>query len=252
MNNQPPQRPNNPGAESGPSNNGNRLPDPGDEDNPPIEPTAPTSPSSSSQQPQHHRAVPEAFDPVSSSSNLAPELDNSAIPLQQRDNRDFEIRLVDPGINPAVEVADPGGSDHLPVPTPPEPPTASVAASASFVPAEPLFESGGEEPLVTSTTAGGSSTSQQRSDWVATPQLGVGQPPVDTTSNIRSESTGDSLTKTSNLPSTSTSAAHPSDPTKFIVDPNLLEQVLDFGFEHYIATLAIQRTCGEGVEAAVK
>lgn len=44
---------------------------------------------------------------------------------------------------------------------------------------------------------------------------------------------------------------HPSDPTKFHVDRHLLDQVLEFGFEEFIATLAIERTQGVGLEEAV-
>jgi hypothetical protein len=52
-------------------------------------------------------------------------------------------------------------------------------------------------------------------------------------------------------PQSSTSSSHPSDPTKFAVDPLLLAQIEEFGFDHFIATLAIQRTGGRGVEEAV-
>ncbi|KAI1716023.1 peptidyl-tRNA hydrolase PTH2 domain-containing protein [Ditylenchus destructor] len=56
----------------------------------------------------------------------------------------------------------------------------------------------------------------------------------------------------SNQPSSSSlQLSHPSDPSKFNVDRLLLEQVLEFGFEEFIATLAIQRTGGAGLEQAV-
>lgn len=58
----------------------------------------------------------------------------------------------------------------------------------------------------------------------------------------------------SRMPATNSFTAvafHPSDPTKFNVDPALLGQVLDFGFEEYISTLAIQRTGGAGVEQGI-
>uniref|UniRef100_A0A915EPH4 peptidyl-tRNA hydrolase n=1 Tax=Ditylenchus dipsaci TaxID=166011 RepID=A0A915EPH4_9BILA len=71
-----------------------------------------------------------------------------------------------------------------------------------------------------------------------------------TSSSFTAASPGFKVKSESSAP-TSSLTAHPSDPTKFNVNKLLLDQVLEFGFEEYIATLAIQRTGGAGLEQAV-
>lgn len=72
-------------------------------------------------------------------------------------------------------------------------------------------------------------------------------------SNVVSSDFAPTLTPISSLVSApksphQSSFSHPSDPAKFHVDNALLSQILDYGFPEYIATLAIQRTGGAGVE----
>lgn len=74
--------------------------------------------------------------------------------------------------------------------------------------------------------------------------------PTTTTSSLNSALNPSSSTNFSEALNFS-GGGHPTDPTKFHVDADLLDQVLDFGFEEYISTLAIERTNGVGVEEAV-
>lgn len=79
------------------------------------------------------------------------------------------------------------------------------------------------------------------------------QTPSNPSSSTRNTNISVPNLTSSTIPSTSSviGGGHPSDPTKFQVDRHLLDQVLEFGFEEYIATLAIERTRGVGLEEAV-